>query len=399
MLSELIGSIPAGNPKHPIALYRLIDAVNTRLIAARDRFNATDSVQRTPGVDLLRWMLLNFDLEAASSYTDNTRMFIEHVESYRNKFRIAFDPVYSRNLSSGKFVKGPNNRSVTEIILDSTRKNVVDLPLEEDWSVWKNIRAVRLLFHDSSELAIDCLPSYVTFAKKTPSFAVLSIDISVLLMKWALYNLQYEGDRSADKFLHMEYERFYEDMGTTWFVNLITNVITHPNLSSEELAEEQYVPSYVTNDALLIQGIDSLKSITNLIPSRAIRLQDILDTRLNPRWPSIRAYAEQIQNDVYVQDDRRYIWMNMIRFLPLMRIMGAVFKQDPGNPAYGQVMRRMYNWYVKNLKFANIPTMQWSQVIKSYIEAVSGEFESVFAGQLQTDKGEPIQASDESLAE
>jgi hypothetical protein len=43
--------------------------------------------------------------------------------------------------------------------------------------------------------------------------------------------------------------------------------------------------------------------------------------------------------------------------------------------------------------------MQWSQVIKSYIEAVSGEFESVFAGQLQTDKGEPIQASDESLAE
>ena len=239
----------------------------------------------------------------------------------------------------------------------------------------------------------------MTFAKKSPTFAVLSIDISVLLMKWALYNLQYEGDKSADKFLHMEYERFYEDMGTTWFVNLITNIITHPELSSEEIADEQYVPSYVTNDALLVQGIDSLKAITNLIPSRAIRLQDILDTRLNPRWPSIRGYVEQLQEDVYVQDDRRYIWMNMIRFLPLMRIMGSVFRQDPGNPAYGQVMRRMYNWYVKNLKFANIPTMQWSQTIKAYIEAVSDEFKSVFAGQLQTDKGEPIEASDESLAE
>lgn len=249
-----------------------------------------------------------------------------------------------------------------------------------------------MLYNDSSELAIDCIPGFITYTKKVPSFAVFSIDISVLLMKWTLFNLQYEGDKDVFKFIHNEYESFYDDMATSWFINFLTTIITHPELSTEQIVAEQYVPAYVTGTTLIEQAVDSLRSITNLIPDRAVRLQDILDTQLHPEWPSIREYVKSIQDDVYVQDDRRYLWMNMIRFVPLMRIMNAVFKQDPDNPQYGQVMRRMYNWYVKNLKFANLPTMQWSNVVKSFIEDVCREFEDVFSGQIQTDKGEPIQA-------
>jgi hypothetical protein len=394
MLSELIGSIPSGNAKHPLALYRLINAINTRMEAAKARFNATDVIQRTPGVELIRWMLINFDLEAASSYTDMTDLFIDHIGSYRNKYKCAFDPVFTKSIVGGRFIKGPNNKSIPEIILDSSRKSAMSLPLGgySNWSDWKDIRAIRMLYNDSSELAIDCIPGFITYTKKVPSFAVFSIDISVLLMKWTLFNLQYEGDKDVFKFIHNEYESFYDDMATSWFINFLTTVITHPELSTEQIVAEQYVPAYVTGTTLIEQAVDSLRSITNLIPDRAVRLQDILDTQLHPEWPSIREYVKSIQDDVYVQDDRRYLWMNMIRFVPLMRIMNAVFKQDPDNPQYGQVMRRMYNWYVKNLKFSNLPTMQWSNVVKSFIEDVCREFEDVFSGQIQTDKGEPIQA-------
>ena len=397
MLSELIVSIPQGNPKHPLSLYRLINTVTDRVKVARQKFDSTQVPVRTTGTELLRWIILNFNLKEAESYSSDSLMFLDFIESSRTQTRNAFDPVYTKSIKGGRFVKCQGVQEIPEIILNSTC-STTGLPFDKPWDEWKKVRAFRMLFHDSSELAIDCIPGYVTFAKKAPTFVVFSLDVRVLLMKWYKYN-QFTKNPDVMQFIKLEYSGLYEDMVTTWFINLVTNVIVHPEMESQQIVDEQYVPAYVTNEALISQGVESLKGILDLLSTRAVRFQDVLDTELHPSWISIRKFLIKMQNEVRVPTTRDYVWMNILRFLPLVRIMSSVFSRDVDNPLYGQVMRRLYSWYYKNIKLANVPTMQWSSQIKGYIQSVSNELEKVFSAQIQTDKWEPNQVDADASTE
>lgn len=394
MLSSLIDSIPNGNPKHPFVLYRLINTIEARMKVAVSKFDLIkNTIVRTPGVDLLRYFLLNFDLEEADSYSDLSSMYIQMMENYRIKYRVSFDPIYTKTLSGGRFISGPQKTQTSEILLNSTRANPSSsLFFYEGWESWKNVRGVRILWHDSPELSIDCIPGYMMFTKKRPTTAVISIDIPVLLTKWYVYNKEYEGDKSPEKFILMEYRNFYKDSVDIWFTNLLTTVITKPDATVSEIVDEQVVPNWVTNSGMVEQGVTAIKELTSLLKSRMVKFQDILDTELHPHWISIRKHIKSLESQTYMEETKQYLWLNMIRYLPLMRMMCAMFRLDVGNPLYEQTMRKAYNWYVNNIKYANAPTLQWMQPVKNYVNAVNREFEDIFSDQLRRDAGSTVQA-------
>ena len=67
MLNRLISILPLGNQKYPLVYQRMIDAINVRLDIQKNKFLLGHPTQ-TLGVELLRFIMLNIDLEEILSY-------------------------------------------------------------------------------------------------------------------------------------------------------------------------------------------------------------------------------------------------------------------------------------------------------------------------------------------
>lgn len=381
MLDQLLSIIPGGNIRHPIAWDRLIDTVSTRLNIAKSRFMSTKSV-RTPLVELLRWMVLNFNEAEADNCPNDITRLTTVFQSYQNEFKVAFDPIWTRTLSANKlFVDNTKKNKVVEIFLNSSISDMSSYPLDEGWSSWMGERAVRILYYNSTTLPISMLTGYVAFGNKSPSYAVISINVQTLLMKWYKYKkFCIEDNKAPDAtefIVTSEFSNFFDDFLDIWTTNLILTNLSNPDVSSDVIAKEVFVPGFITTDNILSNGISGLKEVLKLIKSRNLKLQDLLDTHWY-RNGSIRERITDIESNIILPDLRQYMWLNTLKVIPYLRMIVAMLSQDPDNPAYNMLINKAYWIYVNEVKYTQWPNYQYSEILKRYIKTVSDNLEKVF---------------------
>ena len=394
MIHSILNSVPKGNPRHPTIYYRMLDALDIRLEAARKKFVA-GGLQRTAGVEMIRWILLNFNVNEAKSYTDDIALYTKLVSEYAVSVRNLFDPVWSKTLSRGKFIHGQNNQHPTEVFLNSTLDNPIDeLPFGADWSEWRSsTRGIQLLYHNSSELPIDMFTGFVTFTKDIPSFVTISLNIPVLIMKYFKY-LKWCETKKVEcdevKFIkEEEYDQFFYDLLDIWTTNLILRVLSNPDESVESVVEAQSIPQFLTSDGVISLGVSALKEQVNLVRSRNAKLQDFIDTSYYPGDRTIRDTIAEASDIEVVSDLRQYDWMKILHYLPYLRMISSIIDMDPTNPLFNGLIRKAYNIYVKRIKFVNMPSFQYAASVKTYVSLACNAFEKLFEGKVDA----PVEAT------
>jgi len=394
MLDQLLMLIPEGNPRHPIAWNRLLKTVEARMSLAGQKYTASSTV-RTPLVEMLRWMLLNVNMSELDNCPDDITRLTTVLQSKQTEFKFAFDPIWTRNLSVNKLFRNIDKKNnVVELFLNSSVSNLTDYPLDEGWDAWSGCRGIKILYYNTTTLPISMYTGYVEFAGKPPTYAVISLNVQTLLMKWYKYTKRCKEsgeEAGAVKFIK-EYEltNFFSDMLDIWTTNVILTALVNPNASSDTLANELSVPNYVTTSNVVSNGIAGLQEVLKLVEVRNLKLQDLLDTK----WyyyidRSIRDMILEIQKDVVLPDLRQYKWMDALKYLPYLRIMVAMIHQDPGNPMYNALLKKAYWMYVKIIKYAQWPNYQYSGVLKRHIDMVTRNFERIFTADKIVDAMEP----------
>lgn len=385
MLDEIISLIPNGSPRHPIIFYRMLKTILARLELAREKFRVSKPV-RTPGEEFIRWMLLNFNMSQAESYADDTTLYTDFICGYQDSFRNVFDPVWTKSLAKGKFVKCADGSFPTEIYVNCSQANPSTLPLGEDWNRWKDTRAIRIIGHDSLELPIDMFAGYVLFKEKFPTYVTISINIPILLMKWYKYCTFCKKDgKQADEtefFKRYEFEGFFGDLLDVWITNLIVKILGCPSAQTGSIVEEVSISNYITSDSIIYQGVNAIRELVNLVQSRNLRLQDFLTTSLYPNESCILDHIDESSELFVVSDLRQYDWIRMLVDLPHMKILSSIIALDSTNPLFNSLIRRAYNIYLRKIKFVNMPGYQHSHQMKGYIAMVCREFENLFKDRI-----------------
>lgn len=386
MLKDLLSIIPAGTARHPLVFYRLLDTVEARLNVAKNKYMIAP-LPRTRGVEFLRWMLLNFNMNEAFMFKDDISLFTEMIPEYQTSFRTAFDPVWTNTITAGRYVRSRTKTFPAEILLNCTVENPADYyPFNKGYEDWKNVRAIHLVHHNSTELPIDLVPGYLSFNTKAPSFVALSVNIPTLLMKWFKFYKNEKSHRNPHpnemEFLHEEFSHFFDDALEIWTTNMFLTVLAHPDAPIDKLVAEITVPQFITSDGILKNGVSALKEMLKLIKSRNMKMQDFLDTCWYKGGYTIRNIIERIDATIVLPDDRRYLWVNLFKVLPYLRIITYLVNQDPENPLFNSLMRKAYWAYIKSIKYAKLPSIQHSFAIKVYVTAVSNEFEKLFKDKI-----------------
>ncbi len=365
----------------------MIQILNDRMSLARDKF-VNAPMPRTAGVEFLRFMLLNFNLAEAASYKDDVSLYTGLVAEYQDKFRTVFDPCWTKSLSISKFTKGANNRTPTEIFLNcSVADPANELPFDGDWAAWKtSTRSLRIVYHDSCELPIDMFNGLINFKEIVPSFVMIAVNVPVLLMKWIKYS-QYCKERKieADELVFLketEYENFFYDLTTIFVTNLILKTVLHPDASADSIVSEFSVPAFITTDSIIENGIASLQEQLKLLDSRNLKLQDLLDTDWYEDDSTIRQKINQISDDYALPELRPYKWISLFKYLPYLKMIAAIIDRDPENPLFKPLIRKAYNLYVKEIKFANLPSTAYMTPLKNYISVSCKEFEQLFKDKI-----------------
>lgn len=393
MLDQLLELVPVGNPRHPIAWDRLLKTIEVRMDLCRQKYAACNTV-RTPFVETLRWMLLNIDLKELDRCPDDITRLTTVLQAKQTEFKFAFDPVWTKTLGVNKLLKGFDKNKTVELYLNSSVSNLTSYPLDEGWDEWSGTRGIKILYYNTTTLPISMYTGYVEFGGKTPTYAVISINVQTLLMKWYKYTkFCKESNEEADpiRFIkEFELTNFFNDFLDIWTTNVLLTCLVNPNAPAETIANELSVPNYVTTSNVVTNGVSGLLEVLKLIEVRNLRMQDLLDTK----WYSysdqtIREKILGIQKEFLLPELRQYMWLDVLKFLPYLRIVVAMIHQDPNNPLYNALIRKAHWLYLRKIKYSQLPSYQYSNVIKSHIEMVIRNFERIFEADKIVDAMEP----------
>lgn len=382
MLKNILSVLPKGTPRNPVIYYRLLDTLSARMVVVRNKFNMANLI-RTSGSDLLRWMLLSFDLTQAKSYRDDIDLYTSYASDFTDTYRSAFDPVWSKSLSLNGFTTTKTGSSPAEIFINCTVSNPsVYYPFGSGWDKWRDLRALHIVYHNSTELPIDLYTGKVVFSQKFPTFVVIAINVPTLLMKWFKYNencAMSKENPDPIKFLkETEYNKLFDDLVDIWTVNLIEKVVTHPEATANKIVSDVAIPTFITTPGIVENGVTGLQDLMRLLDNRNVKLQDIMETRLFTAGRTLKSYIQNLDSIISVPDLRQYQWINISKTLPYLKLISAIIGRDRENPVYKQLAMKAYWSYVRYIRTANLPSLQYMNALKTYIGVVSKEFEALF---------------------
>lgn len=371
MIKQLLDVIPQGNRKYPIRYRRAMNVIYSRLDYLKFRFLGMD-MTNSPGLELLKSILLNVDLTELDSYPSDIDRFTYYIQFYKTGRLAQFDPVYSGKFTSGYFTNGLTTYSgVTEVLLDvDTRHPFNTFPLDKDWPDWQDMRGLRVIAHDSFEIPETITSSLITFKQHSPSIIIMTIDVPVLVFKYYKYwkNCQ-EAEIQCDiyEFLkRYEYANFFGDLLDAWLLNVVseTYMAKVDGKTVNEYVKELKVPTRVATDNVLRELVSGLYEYADLYIQNSLKPQDAIDT---PWFPNGQTYREKI-NDLYEAVkfplQRNYKWCEALMWLPYIEVITRSLVVFPSSPVANQIAARARTLWRNRYEFANVSSIARGVTVK-----------------------------------
>ena len=233
-----------------------------------------------------------------------------------------------------------------------------EYPFDKPYVEWKKLRAVRLIHHDSLELVSDLHSWYIRFVKDIPSYMLVSIDIRTLIFKWVKYveycrYIDQEPD-DLDFLKTSEIVHWHDDLFNIWLINIINKYLQLRFLDEEDNhGFTVHTDSYIIREEQVQYAFDDLARFIDLAQDGSVRVQDILDTR----WINNHTVTEMIkmqQEQVALPEIRQYRWLDIIRWMPYLRMILLLNKFYPKVGLTKMIIERAKDIVNRDLKFQNL---------------------------------------------
>ena len=325
---KIIQSLLAiGNPKVVIKWDKLISDAHTRFDIMKDRFLLSD-INLSPPVYLFKSLIANVDIDYLLKLDTDLERYTKYLVFELDNLRTFFDPAYIRRPLYDCFIKS-QSRDLPEFILNVNYKYpMLDMPLDEDWETWKDIKPASILYYDSME--IPNLLQYQLKFKTKPSYCTSSVNITLLILKFIHYLKEYHPElKDKEYYEHINdylkecvFINFFDDALTIWCTNIVINILNNKNV----LNKNYYIVSSLDDAALTLE--DNLDKVRN----NNITIRDFCHTKyLNDK--SIVETLDNYLNKLRLPDLRQYEYMQLLRDLPLMYVITMLCKINNNFPS------------------------------------------------------------------
>lgn len=385
MIRQLLDVIPEGNRKYPVRYRRALNVIYSRMAWLKFLF-VSEPLAVSPGVELLKSLILNANMEELDSYPNDIDRFTYAIQFYKNSRLMQFDPVYSGKFTKGYFTNGlaSNYAGTTEVLLDVDTRHPFDtFPLDKDFVDWHELRGLRLVYHDSLEIPERIIRGLITFNKDAPSVAVMTIDVPVLVFKYYKYwkSCQKEGNTPDVMWFlnNYEYSLFFSDFMDTWALNLFPYAFTArvEGKTPQEACKNLTVPTRVATDNVLREVIGGLYEYVDLYRQNSLRPQDLIDTAWFPNGTTIRERINYLYEAARFPGQRNYKWCEALFWLPYVDIITSSLKVFPSSPVSNQIAARARSLWRSNYKFANMTNIARGTNVKMLVDEIGRTVEEL----------------------
>ncbi len=343
MLNNIISMFPNGNGKILTNWRQVNEVILIRTNVWKQRFNPTAD-NFTPGVELIRYLLLNIDTQHILSIPNDADRYSLVIAYLADARRTSFDPIYTGIVPHSLFSYG--NR-IDEIILNTslsypTRVYPFDKPFDRGWS---DLRSITLLHHDANELLTGMLNWRITFDGNPPSYLLFQFDVTTLLFKYIKYvewcNKTGLVPSTTSFIKTYELVHLFDDFHRIWTVNLLSGMIAAPTEeASLNVLLSSTVPQFYISIPQLKRVVADIEQMKQLLATANIRVQDFLATNWLPK-DSLLGYINQLEFQS-LPSVRQYKPLQLLKELPYLNLIFSISNHlSKSSSQYQQLNLRM----------------------------------------------------------
>jgi len=351
MLNNIISLFPNGNAKILTNWRQVNEVILTRTKVWKERFNPT-AANFTPGVELIRYLLLNIDIQSILSIPSDADRYSLVIAYLADARRASFDPIYTGIVPHSLFSYG--NR-IDEIILNTslsypTRVYPFDKPFDQGWS---DLRSITLLYHDANELLTGMLNWRITFDGNPPSYLLFQFDVTTLLFKYIKYvewcNKTGLVPSTTSFIKTYELVHFFEDFHRIWVVNLLSGMISAPTEeASLNVLLSSTVPQFYISIPQLKRVVSDIEQMKQLLATANIRVQDFLATNWLPDG-SLLSYIDHLEFQS-LPSVRQYKPLQLLKDLPYLNLIFSISNHLSRSSSQYQQLNRWMTYEVRDME-------------------------------------------------
>ena len=371
MLGRILSMIPEGNRRFPLRFKRMTSSISDRMWLARNRYLLAHPIH-TPGMELLRFICLNLDMNALDDYRNDVDRYTEIIKYTGTSVRAVVDPMFTNNINGGRWIAKSPTQTPNEIILNCECANAIkELPFDRDWTAWQSLRGVRLLYHDSLELPEDFASSMLQFKAQRPNYLMLTLNVPVLCFKYYKYYTDCKKDHippDVDDFLkNFEYSAFFDDLLNIWILNFLLRIMSDPDRQTGDIIKDITMPIRFCTTNMLQQGIDGVKEFVELLRSGSMKPQDFLVTRWFGDMNLLDLINENCYRWVQLPQTYRYLWMKTLNQFPYFCLLMEAVRQFPDTPFKDTINLRCNEVWRYQIQPISMPSAVTSPTLGDFI--------------------------------
>lgn len=291
--------------------------------------------------NLLRQLLGLIDVQR-SLPLDDYSTFTKVVVPQATMLRKLFDPVYRQDIRDESIF---SNAQFEYIINTSSKNPLLNLPMNQPWEQWENVRSSWILYHSGNQLVSNVLRYTFKFDDPKSVYAVISIDSEVTAMKYIKYAKRaIEMGVRPDPYAFIKTEIFlpyYEDFRRIWTTNLLIHGLrSYPDKSIKSYYDVFSFDPVLSpaNDVGVAYGqiTDTIEMVANnrLKPEAFFNTVFLADNYTLLDWMRV------VEEDIEIPELRQYYPMKYAFELPLVWIFLKVIDLY-GPMQYTQITRQL----------------------------------------------------------
>lgn len=304
--------------------------VSRGLISAR-YLNAPGD--ESPLVVLLRKILADADIPSLMRKPTDFACYSEILTYTVSQLNAIFNTVTTGLHFSRIAIRQSSGHTEEFFIPVSCQDPFTDLPFDQGWDAWRNVRPLRMVDNDSQELTFATYQDQIVFSKQPPKRVVFTIDVVALVLQHVAFLRESEQAISeADYFHRYVLVSLLQDLQDLWLANIYAALLENPTRFT---SNTRLFINQVTGDTCYgYPGSEltlALRELSGTIDTcqRGLVSPTTLVQSLVLSGGSLTTYLQRLVDTTTVNDQRQYYWVEYLRDIRWLTILYYAYQLQP----------------------------------------------------------------------
>lgn len=319
--------LPYASEKFLPRLHKYIKTINTRRKLVAERYAESEGLESN-SIQLFKQIIGDSDIDSLIKMTNDSDRYINTLQYTAEGLDNLFDQTATGKTYGNMFVKYPAHKCREYLVPIRRLDYLSELPLEQDWVFWQDVRSVRLLDIDSYELSFNTYTDQIIFKYDLPSRAVIGIDTITMVLQYVKYCLTFNNTEEKlplQLYLHRYIlSGILNDLENLWLRNLYLNFVSTGNFSEKDnIVSDNTFYGFIGSE--YDQAILEIRNLFRNCANNNITAPVVLSS-LYLSDKSVVSYLKDILNRATINNSRQYHWLEFLRDLNWLKLIYKTYQ-------------------------------------------------------------------------